>query len=57
MPKAKVSPVIIPYKDTLDVKQKLLLLAAKQGHGKVMWVVREAVSEYLKRNEKKLATG
>jgi predicted transcriptional regulator len=51
------SPVIIPYKDTPEVKQKLLMLAAQQGHGKVMWVVRAAVTEYIRRHEKKLAAG
>lgn len=47
--------VVIPYKDAPNVKQELMLLAAHEGHGKIMWVVREAVADYLKKHRKKLA--
>lgn len=54
----KPKTILLPYKDTPEVRQELLMMAAKQGHGKLMWVIREAVSEYLERHRgKKLAAG
>ena len=52
-----VKNVNIPYKDTLEVKKALLLIAANKGHGKLMWVVRDAVNEYLEKHQKLLSAG
>ena len=46
--------ICIGYKDYPHVKQDLFLLAAKERHGSVSRVIREAVREYLKRHRKKI---
>ena len=43
----KVGMTIIAYKEKEEIKQKLRMIAAKQGHGSMGRVVRQAVREYL----------
>ena len=44
--------IVIVFKDTLLTRQKLLDLAAKQGHGVMGEVVRRAVRQYLGKEDK-----
>jgi Holliday junction resolvasome RuvABC DNA-binding subunit len=39
--------VLIGYKDKKEVKQKLRMIAARQGHGSISRIIRDAVKYYL----------